>query len=272
MKAAKKKGSAKKTANEGKREEFHKEFKEKGPMRLRKYAVTGLGISADLVDEWNDFDVLIDRCVAKAMGEDISGPVEDNGDEETYSEDGEFDASGMTDDGGDGEDDDFDGEMDDSGGGMFADPDEDEGEQEKEKEVEPEPEPEKSKGKKKRTKKAKAVAPMVSENEDVSALLTGMLDVITNQGVVIDKLKDAMTAQKSTVEEIYVRQEASHRAITAIAKTVFKVSTMVNEFVPRALKAMKFKPQASKDIRAKAEASGKDAENLISGLLDPEAD
>lgn len=268
MKPAKKKGAAKKAMDE--QEKLREEFTNKGPLRLRKYAITGLNIPAGVVDEWNDFNKMVDYCVAKAMGEDLPD-MSDEGSEETYDEGGEFDATGMVDDGDDGDGDGgYDDEMDGRGDGMFADPDDGGGD---DQDPDPEPEPEKPKPKvqKKHQAKAKPPAPPADDG-DVSVQLQGLLDVITSQGVVLDKMQKAVTSQKSTIEEIYIRQQATHKAVAVVTKTVFKLSTMVSEFVPRALKAMRFKPQATKDIQNKAEAAGKDAEDLIAGLLDPEAD
>ena len=265
MKPAKKKGAAKDSGS--KKDQLREEFTNKGPLRLRKYAITGLNIPAEVVDDWNDFNYMVDYCVAKALGEDAPEPEEDNG-EGTYEEDssGEFDASGMV----DGDEGGFDDEMEGGGDGMFDDPEE--GEEKPDPEPEPEPEPEKPKSRiAKRQTKTKKAAPPASDS-DVAVQLQGLLDVITNQGIVLDKTMKAATSQKSTIEEIYIRQQASHRALSAIAKTMWQVSTYVSEFVPRALKAMRFKPQASKDIKTKAEAAAKDAEQLIASLLDPEAD
>lgn len=249
---------------------YREEFTSMKPLRLRKYAVSKLKISPSIVDEWNDFSHMVDCCVAKVMGEKIPDAEEDTS-EDTYNEEGEFDASGLVDeDNGDGDNsgEDFDDEMESSDSGMFADPD-DGGEEEKEVE----PEPEKPKARKKRTRKTKEKAPAPpADGGDFTAQLQGLLDVITNQGVVLDKVKDAMTAQKSTIEEIYVRQESSHRALAVLAKTVFKISAVVSGFVPRALKAMRFKPSVTKEIQHKAESAGKDAETIVLGLLDPEAD
>jgi hypothetical protein len=267
MKPAKKKGAAKKDSGAGNEEgKLREEFTNKGPLRLRKYAITGLNIPAEVVDEWNDFNFMVDYCVCKALGNPLPSQ-DDDGEEGTEENSGEFDASDLVGEDGDGEDDGFDGEMDDDGGGMFADPEED-----GEETPDPEPEPEKPKSKiAKRTRKPKKAAPPAEEG-DINVQLQGLLDVITNQGVVLDKMSKAVLGQKSTIEEIYVRQEASHKAIAVITKTVFSISTYVSEFVPRALKAMRYKPQATKDIKTKAAEAAKDAEGLVAGLLDPEAD
>lgn len=270
-KRTKNKESADVRTEEEREAAFRKKFTKMKPMRLRKYAVTALKISASVVDEWNDFSHMVDYCVAKAMGRPLPD-AEDNDYENAYNEEGEFDASEMMEDD-NGDEEDYDNEMEGDGDGMFASPDDDDDDEDpKEKDAEPEQEPEKQKpARKRRKRKEKAPAPP-SEDGDLVVQLQGLLDVITNQGAVLDKLKEDTSLTKSTVQEMYVRQEASHRALSVIAKTLFTLSTTLTEFVPRALKAMRYKPQAIKDIRNKAEAAGKDAEEVISEMLDPEAD
>ena len=268
MRVAKKKNSPKtdnntKTPN---KEELREKFTNMGPLRLRKYAIAGLNIQADIVDNWNDFNYMVDYCVAKAMGEDAPEESESN-EEEAYSESsGEFDASDMGDD-------EFDNEMEGGGESMFASQDDD-GETEEEQEEEPPPAPKQKTTTKKNTSKLtkKVASTPVSSGSDSDTQFQALLDVITNQGAVLDKMNKTLATQKSTIEEIYIRQEATHRALTGVAKTVWQISTYTAEFVPRALKAMRFKTQVTKDVKAKAEAAAKIAEEAIAKLLDPEAD
>lgn len=269
MRVAKKKNSPKTNGDKNpSKEELREKFTNMGPLRLRKYAIAGLNISADIVDNWNDFNYMVDYCVAKAMGEEAPEESESNG-EEAYSEDsGEFDASNV-----DGEEEDFDSEMEGGGESMFADQSDDD-DAEEEQEEEKAPPKEKPKSTKKSTPKGtkKATSVPVNASGDSDAQFQALLDVITNQGAVLDKMSKTLSTQKSTIEEIYVRQEATHRALTGVAKTVWQISTYVAEFVPRALKAMRFKPQVNKSVKDKAEAAAKIAEEAIARLLDPEAD
>lgn len=263
MKPTKKKGTKKSEATDD-RAKLTEEFTNKGPMRLRKYAITGLSIPANVVDGWNDFDYMVQYCVAKALGESVPGEPDNEEEEGSYEEGSEFDASSLTGEA-ESEEPGFDDEMEGGGDGMFADPEE----------TPEEPPPEKSlapaKKRSSKPKKSKAPAPPMDEN-DITVQLSGLLDVITNQGVVLDKLSKLTAAQESTIREIYIRQGATHKALSSVAKAVFSISTMVREFVPRALKAMRFKPATSKDIKASADAAGVNAEQLIESLLDPEAD
>lgn len=263
MKVAKKKTSAKTDNGDAKKGELREKFMNMGPLRLRKYAIAGLNISADVVDNWNDFNYMVDYCVAKATGGDA--PEEsDNNQEDTYSENsGEFDASAM-DENGENYDDEIEGG---EGESMFAA----QGCEDEEPEEEAPP-AEKPKTRNKTKSKPKASPAPINVSGDSDAQFQALLDVITNQGAVLDKVSKALTAQKSTIEEIYIRQEATHRALTGVAKTVWQISTYVAEFVPRALKAMRFKPEVTKNVKAKAEAAAKIAEEAIAQLLDPEAD
>lgn len=274
MKVAKKNGSARKTTTDpkaAKREELRKEYTNKGPLRLRKFAITGLNIPSETVDEWNDFNYIVDYCVAKSMGEPLPEAGGDNG-VDAYEESNEFDATSMVDGNGSDGDSDFDSEMEDgSEDDMFGGGEEEPEETEEEPEPTPPPKTEKKSSKLSKCQKPKTQAPPPGDG-DVDAQLQGMLDVITNQGVILDNLQNAVLSQKSTIEEIYIRQEATHRAITGVAKTVWQISTFVSEFIPRALKAMRYKPQVTKDIKGKAEAAAKAAEGAIAKLLDPEAD
>ena len=208
---------------------------------------------------------MIDFCVAKALDEEL--PNMDDDSSETFDEDSsEFDAGGLLDDS-DETDEGNDDEMDGDGESMFADPEDDEEEEEK-----PKPAAQKKQKVAKKTKLSAKTAAPPTEDGDLEVQLQGLLDVITNQGVVLDKLTNSAKSMKSTIEEVYVRQEATHKAVTAVAKTIFKVSTYISEFVPRALKAMRFKPETSKDIKSKAEAAANNVEEVIQSLIDPESD
>jgi len=264
MKVAKKKNSTK-TDDNPSQKDLREKFTNMGPLRLRKYAIAGLNISADIVDNWNDFNYMVDYCVAKAMGEEAPEASESN-EEEAYSENsGEFDATPMGDDN-------FDDEMEGGEGeSMFASQDDDDGEAEEEV-VEPPAQKPKSTRKATTQSTKKPTPVLTSVKGDSDAQFQALLDVITNQGAVLDKMNNILATQKSTIEEIYVRQEATHRALTGVAKTVWQISTYVAEFVPRALKAMRFKPQVNKSVKDKAEAAAKIAEEAIARLLDPEAD
>lgn len=271
MKVAKKTG---KKSSKKSKEDVVAYLKKMGPLKLRKYAVSVLGIPSHIVDEWNDFDFMVSYCAAKEMGEPL--PESENEDDD-YIEETEENGDDDNDDDSDDDDDDDDDSDDDSDEGetssMFVNNPEDAEEEEEEEEEEAPPKT-KSKlkaklGKKKR--KGKPIEKASPSNNDETCL-QDLLDVITSQGVVLDKLAKTMATQHSAVKDIYIRQEATHKAVSALAKTVFYVSGYLNGFIPKAMKAMKYTPKTSKEIKQKADAASKDADKIIGGLLDPESD
>ena len=248
-------------------------FESLGPMRLRKYAISGLNVPAEVADEWNDLDFMVDYCVKKATGEELpehpKEPDLDYGDDDEGSV--EFDAAELTEEKEEDDDDafNFDNEREDSDdfefvvGGEEAEP---------ETEVEPEP-PKPKKTRKPRAKKTKEkVEPASSDNDDVNVAIRQMLDVITNQGVAIETLVKSNARLESMCKEMYIRQEANHSALSTLAKTVFYMSTMMSEFVPRVLRTMRFSPSNIKEIRNKADSAGVDAKELFDSLIDPDAE
>lgn len=275
------KKNSKKTKNAASREEqVRAELSKKTPMRLHKYAVGVLNIPAEVVDSWNDYDFMVDYCVKKTLGLEL--PEEPKKKAASLDNEGEFDASDMVDgDEEDSEDGDFDDERE-PGNDSFdfsagedsedeeGEDDEGDGEEEEaEEEFEPEPEPEPKKTRRTRGKK-EPVKEQVSAGDDVSVAIGQLLDVITNQGVALETLQKSNARIESMCKEMYIRQEASHGAISTIGKTVFSMSTMLSEFVPRVFSVFRFKRSVATEIRNKADKAGVDAKELFDSLMEPE--
>lgn len=249
------------------------EYSALGPMRLRKYAISGLNIPAEVADGWNDFDFMVDYCVKKASGGELpEQPQEQDVDFDDDEEESEFDASDLVGENDDEEDDEEESETEGSVEFPFTAEDDEEDEEE---EADPEPEPPKPKKtskprkSKKRVEEVEAVEPT---GNDVNVVIGQLLDVITNQGVALETLSKSNARLESTCKEMYIRQEANHSALSTLAKSVFSMSAMMSEYVPKTLKVMRFKPSAIKEIRNKADSAGVDAKELFDSLMDPDAE
>lgn len=271
MKAASKRGKGKANGNKGQNEaDLRAQFAAKGPMRLRKYAISGLNIPAEIADGWNDFDYMVDYCVKKALGKELpeAPPEEPEEDENTFdASDMDYEANA-----GGGEEDDEESEYDDEMEGeapQFSNDNDDE----LEVEAEAEPEPTKPKRTRRRSSpKKKKEEEIANSDDDMTACINQLLDVITNQGVAINNMQQAIARIDSTTKEVFVRQEANHAALGYVGKTVFAMSTILSEFFPRVLKVMNFKLSVTKEIRGKADSAGVDAKELLDSLLDPDAE
>ena len=264
------KKSTKKSAA-SREEQVRAELSKKTPMRLHKYAVGVLNIPAEVVDSWNDYDFMVDYCVKKTLGLEL--PEEPKKRSVSLEDDGEFDASDLDDDTEDTEDteeseEEFDDEMESPDGEVtFGDP---EDEEEPEPEPEPEPKPKKTRRARRTKKEMAAEREESSTDNDVQVAIGQLLDVITNQGMALETLQQSNDRVESMCKEMYIRQEASHGALSTIGKAVFSMSTILSEFVPRVLKVMRFKPSVSKEIRNKADSAGVDAKELFDSLIDPD--
>lgn len=292
QKVAKKNGKSKKATKKSEkptREELIEQFTKMGPFKVKKYATAVMGESASEVDTWNDFDYMVDFCVAKSLGEeppkrpdstsDQYDDEDNDNEDETETEDSDDDdneeeSNESSEENSDEEDDDdmFASQMEDGGCNLFNNTSDDDEETE-----EPEPKPKKksklaSKVEKGKSSKKKKKVEVEEEEEVPNNAFQDLLDVVTNQGVVIDELGKTIKTLNAKVNELCAMQEASHKALVLITKTCFAISSYTSHFVPKALRAMNFKVTLIKEIRAKAEESSKQAEELMSGILDTESD
>jgi hypothetical protein len=91
----------------------------------------------------------------------------------------------------------------------------------------------------------------------MAAHLGSMLDIITNQGIVMDELKKLAIKEAKDISEIKKIVSDTSEATGSIKSLLLSSYSLIKDFVPRAMKAMKFQSQSIKDILTRSEEAGR---------------
>lgn len=228
---------------------------------VAKRALKKLGGDPSVVNKILDADELVDFCIEldKRLQEVGDGIIDVEIDESQDNEDSEFD-------------DEREGEFDMSAFLEESPPEETEEEEE---------EPPKKTAKVAKKPKAKKTKPAntakrqkvdSTEISDYSVHINKLMDLITNQGQVIDNLTQEMRDLSNRQSLMMSRQTAQSAVLANMNGTIFGIHVWLTELAARLLKTFKFKSSIKSEISKRAEKSSELASEGAKATLGLESD